>query len=288
MWDVRPFTILNSLSRVHAIGAGTDPAIPTADTGLAVDRSNKFGVSEVTKIYKRASTAAVKEVADILVTDTLTAGLYRFVVDTELSMGSATGDYARFLTYKGRPLYTEFNLTSTVTVKTGFAPYLKLINRELKREEIIDAVVTQTEVAGSPATQHLVITAGNEYIRFKSVTLEKYNTTTNEFESIATNTITTAGAEGFGTYDFMVKNISLPTDVKLNFTAINKDELPVVGFTYNQYSIFYKKPYPVPTGIVQGVFQDAQAIQVYWVRNDLVTAFEALVTANLAGKMATV
>lgn len=290
MFDVRPITILNSLSRVHSVAANADPAFPAGDTGIAVDRSNKFGVSEVKSIYKKAAVAAVKEVYEIILPDTLNAGLYRLNLNLQLAGESNNADYARFLTYKGRPLTTEFNLTSNLTVSTGIAPYIAMMNKVFKREEIIDVTVSLTSrTINSTLRQILVITAGNEYVRFKTGTnIELYNTTTGVFDEFATGSVYTAGVVGFGTYDFMVRNVSLPTMTKLNFYAVNQDELPVKGFTYTQYSINYTKKYPVPVGMVVGVMPEANATQVYWVRNDLVTAFDAILTTSLPAKTTTV
>lgn len=284
MFTIKHIEILNDLNRVHSVASGADPAIG-AETGIAIDRSNKFGLSTVTSIYKRAATVAAKETSKLTLPDTLAAGLYRLKFDLTLTSTDNRGDYARFMQYKGRPITVEFNLNTSITVTSDFGAYLTKINKFLRREEIIDLT---GDLATESTKQVVTFTAGDEYIRIAGITLELYNTVTTTYDSFATSVVATSGAEGFGTYDYMIRYISMPTDTKLNFLAIRQDNLPMKGFKYNQYTINYTKDYPVPTGFVAGVYQKASAMLVLFIREDLVTAFESIITTSLAGKMSTI
>ena len=285
MFTIKHIEILNKLDRVHSITANSDPAIPTGETGLAIDRANKFGLSSVTSIYKRAAANPVKETSKLTLPDTLNAGLYRLSFNLTLAGSEQRGDFARFMVYKGRPITIEFNLNSNVTVSTGFAPYLAKINKYLSREEIIDAVGT---LATEATKQVITFTAGDEYIRFTNINLELYNTTTLAFEPYLSAVVATSQNEGFGTYEYMNRYISMPTDAKNTYLALRKDGVPVSGFKYNQYTINYTKDYEVPTGIVAGVMQKGSGILVLFVREDLVTSFESMITTSLPGKMVTI
>ena len=97
--------------------------------------------------------------------------------------------------------------------------------------------------------------------------------------------VTTPGAEGFGDYAWMLKTISIPTLEKQRFFALGKDELPVLGGNYSQYTLQYSIEKD-EMGIVAGA--KSITTHVFYVKSDVVSAFEtalsnALVSANTIG-----
>jgi len=103
----------------------------------------------------------------------------------------------------------------------------------------------------------LVIEAVNEYQRFATLSIEKLIPEANHYmgawkvlKSIDDLTaVDTAenveedmyfvGKEGFGTYDYILHNLRLPTSARTGFMAINEEENPHRGATYTQYTIHY-------------------------------------------------
>ena len=58
------------------------------------------------------------------------------------------------------------------------------------------------------------------------------------WEEVSKGTITKC-VNGFGTYDQILKDLRLPTMEARRWEAVNKEELPIPGTLYNQYTIDY-------------------------------------------------
>jgi hypothetical protein len=88
-----------------------------------------------------------------------------------------------------------------------------------------------------------------------------------------------AGTIGFGSYRQLLKNHRLPTLDATYWTALHLEERPVPGAMYNMYVIRYKSVRK-DMGI-SAVAQEVASIttHVFYVRTDIVSDFEAAVTA---------
>lgn len=268
--------VLNDASRVSAV-AGV----------LTIKRLNKFLATGVKACYKRAYAAPVKEVVTIAVPATPGAGTYRLALDIRLS-GSQKADYTRWAVNKGKPLYVEYEATTADgatanSLATALANPLGGFIKGLKRAGFLD--LTGIAVTGTAPAGNLVITALDEYQRFISARLEKYNATTGDYDLVAAASVappTTVGNEGFGTPWQITKNLRIPTQEATRFGGEHSDELPVAGAAYSQYTIVYEQDRNIGGMGVVGEKSTSQTTHVLYVASTAVAAFEtALTTATI-------
>jgi hypothetical protein len=90
----------------------------------------------------------------------------------------------------------------------------------------------------------------------------------------ATGAVTVAGKLGFGDDDWMLRSIMVPTMENTRYFGYNKEERPVLGGNYTQYTIRYKAD---KDHSVDGIISVANSIttHVFYVKSDLVASFEA-------------
>lgn len=264
MFDFTTENVLNDLSRVSA----------TAGVSLNIQRLNKFLKVNAGKVHKQAGTAAIKEVATIPLA-ALAVGTYRFAVDVTTS-GSYPIAYDRWAINKGKPFFVEFNIaTATATAAATGAAILPLLKKGLIKNNgqfISDIVFT---VVGD----NLVVTAENEYLRFKNIVIGKLSASGEDFDNVAVGTVTTAGKEGFGTAWFLTKNLRLPTQEATRFMGEDQDERPVNGVVYNQYTFEYSAARNFTGSGAVGQTMTSKTTHVLFVPSTLAATFEASITS---------
>jgi hypothetical protein len=223
------------------------------------------------QVFKRAASAAVNEVGKVTVPATPAIGeVYRLKLYIGLS-GSENSYYANDFVFKGKPFYVEAKATaaSQANVATAIAANAKKYMLMVYENEV---------VAVTASTNDIVITATDEYQRFKEITLQKWNETNQEWDDVATGTITTSGKEGFGTYIHLMKDYRLPTAANTRWNRINLDETPIVGAQYNQYVLYLTKDRGIMGGDALGQLATSKTAHVFWVKSDVVSAFETALT----------
>ena len=88
------------------------------------------------------------------------------------------------------------------------------------------------------------------------------------------------GVNGFGTYSQLLKDLRLPTAANNHWLSVNKDEMPIVGALYTQFIITYYAPSCAnPSFTAVGNRSMSETTHVFWVREDLVADFEAVLAA---------
>lgn len=279
MFNVEPTRILNDISSVSVVLAAADAGVKTK--ALRIAKCAKIEIETITKITKRAYVAPVKDTAVCTIpTANLTAGHYRINVDFKLSSDSQRSDLARFKVTKGKTVSIECTIASTGVV----TPIVTAVTKFFKPYENKDV-----SLATSVATTNTLFTftAGDEYIRFNSVTIEKFNPTSKEFEAFSTAVIT-RGTEGFGTPWQLIKNLRLPTEANLDLTALHQDERPNMAYQYTQYCIHYtvnrgKMGYQVAAGTAQ-----SSGVLTLYVPTGNVAALETILTTDLGGTITTI
>lgn len=259
--------VLNSLKDVTT---GLNKIVKGSDN-IEVRRVNKFLKSNVSAMYKRATSDPVIGKAEFTVTNP-GAGIYRLKLYIRLS-GSQNSYYSNDFVFKGKPFVYEFKIASDSTTATDVA-------KEIKR--VIDKIQAfygdkyiKTEVAGAKLTIHGV----DEYQLFTEAKIQKLNTAANNpltnevFEDVTEGTITKS-VEGFGTYTHILKDLRLPTIEARKFEAVNQEELPVPGAKYNQYIIEYKVDRGLFGGAAVGQQVTSKTTHVFYVLDSLATEFE--------------
>jgi hypothetical protein len=84
-----------------------------------------------------------------------------------------------------------------------------------------------------------------------------------------------ANAVEFGTYNYLLHNLRMPTYENYRFTSPAAVEMPMAGAEYVQYSFLYCVPRPGLGGLsVAGQFNHSTTTHVFFVKSDLVKDFE--------------
>lgn len=272
MFDFTTERVLNDLSAVSAVAGA-----------LTIQRENKYLAANAGPVYKRAGTTPVKEVNTIaLPAAGNTGGVYRLNVSVIMS-GSYPIDYDRWAINKGKPFYVEALVpTGTYTNAQLVAILVPKFQKGLLKyngQNIKDIVV-------AAATGSITVTASNEYQRLISATVELEDALGENWTTIATGTVTTAGKEGFGTSWFITKNLRIPTQEATRFFGENQDERPVFGVLYNQYTFSYQADRNFTGQGAVGQLISSKTTHVYFVPSTLAATFEGFITtAFLAGSI---
>lgn len=286
MFNYQNEVILNS--NIDSSGTAkwsAQAATATTDASMHIKRVNNFYKKNVRRITKRAYSAPVLSRVDFKID--LIPGLYRVALHLRLS-GAETSYYANDFVYKGKPLYFEF------TVKTGdtMDDVTKALVASIKKFQLkYDSKIVDAKVGS--ANDILTITAVNEYQRFHTASIEIFAPETNPCPSncgcetctfvpyietvkgtaVADNTIVD-GKQGFGTYVHIAKDLRLPTAAAMNYTAMNKEELPHIDGEYNQYVIFYAVDRGVMGSSAVGQLVQSGTSHVFYVLKSVAADFE--------------
>lgn len=271
MFNYTTTTILNSNLDSSGLTKVTGSA-----TGLNVLRVNNFKKDGIVSIYKNPYTAGVKEVAKVTI-PTVTAGkVIRLTVDIRLSQQTES-EYANTYLYFKKPVVVEVIASGTAaTDALALVNALKGLKTEFGFNYLTPTLVNTADIQ---------VTAINNNQRFFSMVVESDKSSPNsliqpEYDNITGTTfsVTTAGKIGFGDDEYMVRSIMLPTYENTRYFGINKEERPVLGGNYTQYTLRYSiaKDVDYNLGIV-GMGDRSITNHVFYVKSDVVAAFEAAI-----------
>lgn len=218
-----------------------------------VKRVHNFLKDSVTAIYKAEATdpELAKVTLDLSQLDAKDGDSFRISIYVGLSQASQDSRYSNDMIYKGKPFSVDF------VWKTSAEKVAETLEKTIKKYDLL--VYGDRLLNVSHSGTFITIEATNEYQRFKTVNLEKFDeeahfgmgeyTVVRALDDLTekdTNAAVTeteegyfVGKEGFGTYSFLLHNLRLPTAARTEAFAPNQDETPVVGAKYNQYTVHY-------------------------------------------------
>lgn len=135
----------------------------------------------------------------------------------------------------------------------------------------------------------LVVTASDKYMSFPAdqVLLERYDPTMCDsclgeyvVRDVTANVTNTVNVVPFATGEWLIENLRFPTYPNFRYYAAGKDEYPVPGVVYTQYSFAYDSPRPGYGGLM-GVGQKVEAVtrHIFYVAESAVADFEAAFAA---------
>lgn len=236
---------------------------------LKVLRVNDFKKDNIVAVYKQEAAQAV-DGSVTFATLPNEEGLYRINLYVRLS-GSQNSYYSNDMVFKGRPFVYEFKGNTTAT---DLVAIIKNIN-QLYGDKFL-----KVEVSGSG-----VKFTGDNYALFTIAKIEKFVQDNSVFpsinggtwEEVSKGTITKC-VNGFGTYDQILKDLRLPTMEARRWEAVNKEELPIPGTLYNQYTIDYCVDRGILGTDAVGDVVKSLTHHVFFVPKALATAFEGKLT----------
>lgn len=208
--------------------------------------------------------------------------------------GSEESIYANDWYRKGMPLSISFPVTNDAeAMVNSIVDLAKRFNVFTKVKKVLDVTAGTGKDKEAPKTT-LVIKGTHEHQRIQKIAIlvndpSEKNTTGDELAVVNYElnrtldnkvTLKNAGKNGFGTYSQLLKDLRLPTAVHNNWLSVQKDEMPVVGATYTQYIITYYAPSTAnPSFTAVGNRSMSETTHVFWVKSDLVTAWETKLAA---------
>lgn len=243
---------------------------PAKEGNLNVKRVMKFVKDNVQAIYKRVANDPVLSKAEFTMVNS-GAGVYRVVLYMRLS-GSNNSYYSNDMVFKGKPLVYEFKVGAGDTATEMATAAKNAINK-------IATLYGDNYITVDATGDKLTITGTDEYQIFTVAKIQKFDPTVNtaliggEFVDNIAATITN-GKPGFGTYTQIIKDLRLPTMEAIRFGGINQEELPILGKKYNQYTIHYCKDRGILGTDAVGDTVTSKTIHVFFVNEDIATAFE--------------
>lgn len=256
-----------------------------------VKRVNNFKKPNILAVYKATATDPVLgQVTFDLSTITQAAGVFRISLYIRLS-GSQNSYYANDMVFKGKPLNIEFEKKAG---ETSDQLAQKVVNIAKKyMTAVYEKPIVRITSTGPDVTIH----ATDGYQLFTKADLEYYNpdggynfccNTSGGYEPVVsakeasdpefdTKNILVQGKQGFGTYDWIMQNLRLPTAANTRWDRIIQDETPILGAKYNQYTLVYCVARGIMGGDAVGETVKSQTTHVFYVNQAIAADFEAAI-----------
>ena len=280
MFQFTTTTIINSNQAVDAQGnnlldnAGADLTKFAGDTDkLRVFGTGIFKAENIKSVYKRASSVGVREVSTIVIPQKAAGTLLRLEVNVKLH-GRVQSDYTSYNGDFSKPAVIDILATNDATADA--AEFARLYNK-LKTEYGYNMFTVKAN-AGT-----LTLTARENGQLLSAELLEVGELGLKlipEITSLAKSTVTVSGKKGFGDTAHMLQSIAIPTYENTRHFGILKDERPIVGAAYTQFTLKYE----VLSGEddIWNSAKKATTTHVFWVIESQVAAFEAAVKLAFA------
>lgn len=277
MFQFTTTTIINSNQAVDAQGndlldnkgdkltkfAGDAKQLRVFGTGI-------FKAENIKSVYKRASSKGVREVSTITIPAKTAGTLLRLEVNVKLH-GRVQSDYTSYNGDFSKPAVID--ILSTNDAEADAAEFARLYNK-LKTEygynmftaKAAGAVLTITARENGQLLSAELLEVGE----LGSALIPKIT-------SLAKSKVTQSGKRGFGDTAHMLQSIAIPTYENTRHFGILKDERPIVGAAYTQFTLKYDVPFGE-----EGVWlanNRSVTTHVFWVIDSLAGAFETAVKA---------
>ncbi len=251
---------------------------------LNIKRVNNFKQPNVVHIYKSEYTAPknAKATLDLTTVGGSKGEAYRLSIYIRLSQSLQSSYYSNDMVFKGKPLSVEFNWQDSA------ANTAKKLADIIKKYEI--AVYEKPIVKVTANGSVLTIDATDQYQRFYTVEIEKYDADAyhgmGEYipviaaheashEDYDNTNVIVQGVEGFGTYEWLLHNLRLPTTMRTRIYAMNSDETPIPGAKYNEYIIHYCVNRGILGTNAVGDLVKSMTTHVFYVNQTVSAEFEA-------------
>lgn len=262
-----------------------------------VKRVNRFKVKNIRSVYKQdpvaqsnaKATIDMSKVKTVLTTSKATKGTFRVEIYVHLAQSNNNPLYSNTWVVKGRPWTFEFSATSTEDAGAIVDKVIKMI----KKFKLF--TMDTEQLKATKEDTKLVLTAQDPYQIFSKVELQYFDpnigTTTGcciprgEYAPVenygVTNVATiTPGNEGFGTFEWIMRNLRLPTAEQTRWNALYQDDRPMVGATYTQYTLEYCENRGILGGDAVGEETKSVTTHVFFVNQTVKTQFETALRAT--------
>lgn len=262
------------------IGVYTDNALGVKH--LIIERAGDYRADLIFPrgegvVFKTPANAGALGKLTIAAPDSLTAGdVLQFSVFVKLLDPAAIAEYAypNWASF-GKPILVGF------THKDGGVFANELI------AALKDAIPYNNKfIKVKKDDTSVVLTASMFGMDFEGAKLEKLvdgacdGCSFDKYEPVELTTTVVKSVVPFGTGEKLIENYRFPTYSNTRYAALNSDEAPIPGAMYTMYSFAYDSPRP-GFGGMSGVGQRVDAVtrHIYWVKSDVVSAFDAALSS---------
>lgn len=166
---------------------------------------------------------------------------------------------------------------------------MDMVEKAFDHVSVVGEKIFNVSVDGTVVT----LEAATNYITFRSIKVETYvcsDSCSGESMEIPVVIVNDVNADGyttytpnkigFGTYEYILHNLRLPTDANWRFTSPAAVEMPVNGAKYTQYSFAYEVPRRLGGLSVAGQMNMSTTTHTFYVKSDLVADFENLLPST--------
>lgn len=255
MFDFQKEVVLNSLDSVKKF-----------ENGFRVD-GMLYKNEYVGPVYKTEAVdgAKAKLVIDLATVKSAVTNVMQFVIELGLD-NDYRGDFGSVLFYFRKPIVVTMDKESDAATvakafeKAGVVDY-KLYTVSVEGEKITLEMTDNYITVRKAEVMDLVCTPGcNEQ--------GEVSTLAYTFD-LKDPAVYTKNNVGFGTYDYMIHNLRLPTYANIRFTSPAEVEMPIKGGKYTQYSFEYTVPRRLGGLSVAGQKTESTTIHTFFVLNTL-------------------
>lgn len=251
MFDFQKEVVLNSLDDVKDFGA-------TVRVDGMLYKKEYMG--DVFKTVAVDGTPA-KLVINVAEANAAVSNMMQFVIELGLD-NDYRGDFGSVLYYFRKPVVVTLNKdTSAADVAKAF-----------KKAGFVDYKLYDVEVSGDVVT----LTMSDNYITVRKAEVKDVVCSLNCNENMeVTETaivynlkdaeVYTPNVVGFGTYEYMIHNLRLPTHANIRFASPAEVEMPVKGGKYTQFSFEYTVPRRLGGLSVAGQKTESTTIHTFFV-----------------------
>ena len=196
--------------------------------------------------------------------------------------GSEESIYANDWYRKGMPLSVSFANATAAEMAKAIEDTVKKFNVFTKVKKVLDVKADGDNLIIEGTHEHqrlmkIAVLVGDGEMLGEEVPVIEYEKNRKDDAAVTINNV---GVNGFGTYSQLLKDLRLPTPAHTGWNSVQKDEMPIVGATYTQYIINYYAPSMAnPSFTAVGNRSMSETTHVFWVKADLVNAWEAILAA---------
>lgn len=256
MFDFQKEVILNNLDNVEVFDG----------KGIRID-GMLYKKEYIQPVYETAATDGAKAKLIINMEDINKAvtNVMQFVIELGLD-NDYRGDFGSVLFYFRKPIVVTMTAGSSVAdvakafEKAGVVDY-KLYNVSVEGNKITLEMADNYITVRKAEVMDLVCDSncGSDQMQVS----EKVHT----FD-LKNPAVYTKNNVGFGTYDYMIHNLRLPTYANIRFASPAETEMPVKGGKYTQYSFEYTVPRRLGGLSVAGQKTASTTIHTFFVLNN--------------------
>ena len=244
--------------------------------GVRILRVNDFKKANVVAMYKREAKDAKAGFVNFATIPSEEGKLYRINLYVRLS-GSQNSYYSNDMVFKGRPFVYEYTGGSTAK---QIVDLIKNIN-QLYGDKFLKVEVNGVGIMFTGDNYTLFTVAKiEEFVVDPSKEMIQPSANGGIWKEVAKGEITKC-ENGFGTYDQILKDLRLPTMESRRWEAVNKEELPVPGTLYDQYTIDYCVERGILGTDAVGDMVTSLTHHVFFVPQTLAATFEGKISPAL-------